>query len=224
MSQLLAAGADPNRQVLRGPSGHRGSSPLHYAIEGGHAEAIRLLASAGADLNPSRPHNVLPENYAPPIYWTLHDPELVRAMLEGGADPNAHGRGRTPMLLEAMSRRHWASALALIEHGAAVDGTDPLGRTPLEAAFAANDEQLGCLVAAMWDRGLNVNREFTCGRTALILAVQQQREVGVLRMLLEAGAEPSMRDRGGKRALDYANSREDRDRDTTIRLLQEYIR
>ena len=86
-------------------------TPLMLATLGGHAEAVRLLLAAGADVHatagdPEVAADIDPEDepemsLATPLHLGARsgDAETVRVLLDAGADPNARGvYGGTPLL------------------------------------------------------------------------------------------------------------------------------
>ncbi|MDR2128952.1 MAG: ankyrin repeat domain-containing protein [Burkholderiaceae bacterium] len=74
--QLIAKGAAINKS---------GWTPLHYAATGGHAELIKLLLKAGADLDARSPNDSTPLMMAA----RYGSAESVRLLLKAGADPHA---------------------------------------------------------------------------------------------------------------------------------------
>jgi uncharacterized protein len=88
----------------------------------------------------------------------------------------------------------------LIAKGANVNARDARGKTPL--VIAANlgfDEGVQLLV----DQKAKVDEPDSTGETPLISAVHN-RKVGLMRILLKAGANPDRRDNSGRSARDYA--------------------
>ena len=65
-----------------------GMSPLQYACSCQKTIAARALLEAGADANLPRD-----SDGCPPLFMTLEDEELVKALLEHGADPNIRFEG-----------------------------------------------------------------------------------------------------------------------------------
>ena len=62
-------------------------------------------------------------------------PELVRALLEAGADPNARDRSAsTPLHFAARKGPTSETIVALLDAGASADGLDSDGMTPLDLA------------------------------------------------------------------------------------------
>ncbi len=109
--------------------------------------------------------------------------------------------GRTALHI-VIERRDIAWLNFLLERGADASIADRAGITPLRQAT-----EIGFVDAArvLIARGTNVNQENARGETALHIAVQR-RDMAMVRMLVEAGANPDMQDSvAGKSARDYAS-------------------
>jgi cytohesin len=123
-----------------------------------------------------------------------------------GADPNATDLDGTPPLVWAAIRsafvRHKNVKLAeaLLNAGAAVDGADADGMTPL--MLAANRGSVR-LVEVLLARGADVNAKArgvdNTGRTALMYA----EGTAIVRLLLEAGADPRAVDENGMHTWNF---------------------
>lgn len=179
--------------------------------------------------------------------WSLPEaveqgaPDIVRDLLEGGADPN-EVRGLTPLHLAARDGSLEITEL-LLEHGGDPSAIDYRGRTPLMVSLEGGHPELArCLVAAgtdlalarddgttplmlataghhhalmgeMIERGapLDAFRPERRAATALLQAVTSD-DLRALDLLLAAGADPRITDDRGRSALDLAESDEIRQR------------
>ena len=139
---LLNHGADANARSLSG------FTPLTEAVDKMHIEALLVLLEHNADIN-------LPNiDGKTPLYWTLSESssngrfvDVVRLLLEHGADPNVCTNHHTTTLHEASSRGLVEAARLLLIHGAKVDEKDGSGRTPLQVAgLKRRDEMTKVLV------------------------------------------------------------------------------
>lgn len=196
---LLEHGANPNI------ANEGGWNPLYIAtdnrnIEGGdyptrkpdmdHLDYIKLLLAAGADPNIRMAsstetrtiftHQWLDENGATPFLRAAQssDLELMKLLLEYGADPKiTTALGVTPLMV--------ASGIAWVE-----------GVT-FEWSEAANKETIKMLI----DLGNDVNaQDREDHRTALMGAAHKGRNYAV-QMLVDAGADLSLRDIGSRDSL-----------------------
>lgn len=143
--------------------------------EDGHALALFLLA--GMDPNSIGGGYSALEHAAPSV-------EMLRTLLQAGADVNRSGGVTTP-LVEAAGRGSVAAVDLLLQNGADVNGTDATGNTPL---MAASKRGAGEIVALLLKRGADVNLRSKLGSTALALA-QAAEDTAVAEQLQQAGAE-----------------------------------
>ena len=125
-------------------------------------------------------------------------PEVVRALLIEGADPNHRDRtGVTPLHRAC----RWPSVAAtLINRGARVNASDARGRTPLHWAA---DERQGTSVPVLLDEGARPDATDHDGRTPLHVAAARGNLTAVA-ALLRHGAAVGRRDHFGQTALHLA--------------------
>jgi ankyrin repeat protein len=93
---------------------------------------------------------------------------------------------------------------ALLDLGANVKGRDASDRTPLIYALEMGDAELHGVVEALITLGPDVNAQSHRGRTPLMAAVIRG-AAEVVDMLLKRGADPTLKDRTGRTALDRAH-------------------
>jgi hypothetical protein len=133
-----------------------------------------------------------------------HDDLLTaRAALRAGANPNSQNLlGEGPM--QSLCCKGSVEMLRLfLDHGASL-GPDQFGTPPMIHAIEQFREDL---VAEMIKRGADVNaRENTVLASPLHRAVTRSRCVGIVRLLLEAGADPRAPNAGGEGALEVAQA------------------
>jgi ankyrin repeat protein len=173
---LLAAGANVNdlgiiesrgERIFGPPGRHFSIIPLSLAVEENDVSLVQLLLKYKAD--PNAPYQ---DNKKPAIFSVLDHPDLLDALLQGGADvngniqPSATGEyaANTP-LLEAVERDLIPAVELLLQHGADPNSTDKDGDSSLiNAAFRSTNEKL---FAALLDHGANPNQVNTRGQTPL---------------------------------------------------------
>ena len=122
---------DQNREFANLPD-DAGCTPLHYAAYFGHLDAARYLIEIGAEIasvsmDPLRNqplHAASTSGYA----------EIVRLLLDGGADPKAEQSGQWTALHAAAERGHRAVVELLLERGADPSAASYSGPTPLSLA------------------------------------------------------------------------------------------
>ena len=178
---LLDAGADPNA------IGNYGRTPLVMAIYEDDLAGVRMLLKRGAKVNLKSRRN----DYEPPLSAaaaikksdTIHsakssgavalgltvelrNPEIFKAVLEAGADPNEIGvLGQTPLIRLAWQRDVPDEILIplmelLVKAGAKVDHEEQDGGTALLGAVLRNKPQAVKFLAGA---GADVNRIFKRG-------------------------------------------------------------
>jgi ankyrin repeat protein len=203
---LIAHGADVNAQSKQG------ATPLMAAARrDGGADLVRLLLVKGADPNARDGQG----GTALHLAALTGDVATMRLLIDRGADVNAvkNPRGTTALLNAVLSNNVEAIGL-LVASGANTNVTPvvqirrgnvtgAIGKeTPLMwAAPYGSPEMIRTLLKANTD----VNAVDARGMTALMLAVgSETQDVGIVKLLLKAGANVNIRSSVGERALDWA--------------------
>lgn len=199
---LLAAGADVN---AKSPTG---STPLLEALRRRQLEIVRLLLAAGAkvdvrDGNGDTPLALARQAGAPFVKLlsgagarddgrpALHraagagDLARVQALLQGGAEVDAIGPGKTTALHLASQAGHAAVVRVLLAAKATVDAKDEQQQAPLHVAASADVAK--ALIAAGAVVNPTSKREFEPVIPPIYTAVMAGR-AEVVAALLEAGA------------------------------------
>ncbi len=195
-SMLLEHGADLNARSKvwyqlentagnTNPSGnyrmaHGGSSAIMFASRVGDIDTAETLLDAGANVNDTAASGVSALTQAA---HSGHE-ELAIYLLERGADPNAIEAGYTP-LHAAVLRSELKLVRALLEHGAAID--IPVEHGTPGRRFSADYSIRSQLI----------------GRDAFWMAAKYG-EVEILKILLDAGADPFAIDENGVTTLQVA--------------------
>jgi ankyrin repeat protein len=126
------------------------------------------------------------------------NPEVLRSLIERGADPDAQNKDQeTPLFLASRKGRLEAARL-LSELVTDINHQDLLGHTPLHVAAENGHYDIARLLL---DCGADVNAREKNFRTPLHLAV----ELAVTRVLLERGAEVDARDEMDWTPLHFAS-------------------
>jgi hypothetical protein len=123
-----------------------GFTPLHLACFGGSAEAVRLLAERGGDLEAvSTNLQVRVRPLGTAAFSRALD--CTRALLAAGADPNGPGGGGFVALHTAALNGDVELTRLLLEHGADPNIAAADGRTPAALAREAGHEECAKLLS-----------------------------------------------------------------------------
>jgi len=193
---LLARGA---RATTRAPSG---SDALTIASTyRGTAEAIRLLLDAGADVQPPKGVHT---NQSPLLLAAMTgDLENVRLLLSRGADPSfaPSPQAGTP-LASAVTFGYTEIVRTLIQAGASATITESSGINLLHWAVIANRP---AVIPALIEAGVSLNAVDESGYTPIMYAATIDfGDSESLRILRQAGADPTIRNFEGRNATQQA--------------------
>ncbi|KAF4454921.1 hypothetical protein F53441_2660 [Fusarium austroafricanum] len=134
---------------------------------------------------------------------SLERHDIVKVLLDNGADPNAQSRNNQTALVASIKADNNDITELLLERGADVSMLDRYGRSPLYLA-----SRRGNLKAAqqLLDKGADVSALTQDGFTPLRTACRHN-HLEVLKLLLERGADASMTDNNGMTPLYLASGR-----------------
>lgn len=224
VTALMAA--DPRAVKMKGIDG---ATPLMYAVLYGDLATVRMLLDAGAD------PNLADHAGATALIWAVDDLEKTRLLLERGARINVRsGDGRTPLMLAAA--RHGAAPIVrlLLDRGANALAKGP-GRagetTAVQLSYRSGDESVIRLFQnwAAEAKAINmVTLDFAvsaecdgCATSVLKQLDPASIENSLMitlppgdagqwgKRLLDAGADPNMKDAEGRTALMLAAASDD---------------
>ncbi|TVR46628.1 MAG: ankyrin repeat domain-containing protein [Puniceicoccaceae bacterium] len=211
VSDFLAR--DPEAATQKG--GPRDWSPLLYLCfgrcGGGDAEraaAADLLLKAGADPNDASVNPMWPEAPLPALYGATgvnNFPELARRLLEAGADPND-----SESRYHAAEHFHVECLEVLREFGTDFSGLDVAwGNTPLYFLQGGYNLSASVRKGIRWllENGADPNvpsQIETKNETPLHAAARNGGDIETIRLLLDHGADPSLRRADGRTAYALA--------------------
>ena len=182
---LLQAGAD-----VAATSAGGSFTPLLFAVRGGHLEAARALLDGGAGVDQRLPDGMSALVLA--VYNAHY--ELAAFLLDRGADPDASAHGWTALHQVAWSRRP--------NRGFNLPGAVPTGRIDsldLVRRLAAAGADLNARMTKE-PRDGNRNMLNRLGATPFVMAAKSA-DVPLMRLLLELGADATIRTADGTSAL-----------------------
>ena len=193
VAMLLEAGADIHARD------NAGYSPLLRAanIGLGNPEILETLVAAGADVNDQNEYGIS-VLLSVLRYGTDRDVDVVRRLLDLGADVNAPGL--LFPVLDAATRQGDNPELVAVLLDAGANANPAPGRSSLHAA--ARDGGPGA-IAALVAAGAEVDARDSRGRTPLLRAVEAKAPANVT-ALLEAGADVHLQTRDGDTPLHLA--------------------
>ncbi len=172
----------------RGPlSGMGGLTALHYAARQGHAEAVKALVEAGANVN-----RISASDKTSPLLIAISNGhfDIGHYLLDHGADPNLSDEsGLAP--LYATVDAEWAP-LGWAPNP--LTGQEKTTHAELMAALLAKGADPNQrLIKKLWFRSLTHDQHWvsTAGATAFWRAAQSS-DVPVLKLLVAAGANPNI--------------------------------
>jgi ankyrin repeat protein len=182
------------------------SSALMYATDDGYNDIIHLLINNGGDrhaLYGSGQSMLSRAAQAGHI-------DTVRLFLDYGLDIDARNTNDQTALMWAISGGHLAIVRLLIERGAHLLLTDIHGRNALITSVSGRDEHFEITEfllnnGAAGENGRGVNIQSVGGHTALMYAAARGYGATV-DLLLRFGADQSLANDDGFRAMDYARS------------------
>ncbi|KAL8339732.1 hypothetical protein RB601_006035 [Gaeumannomyces tritici] len=203
---LLQNGADPNLTERR-----RRQTTLHTACENGFLAGASLLLQHGANINAKDKEGRSPLNAS------LHCPDMVRLLLQHGADPGPAKERRATIWspvhhLSDYLRQPATKALltvlgSLIDAGANLESRDSLGNTPfLRAAFWGRQD----VVKALAKCGARIDATNDYGHTILTIIAQHacsSSEIQFLRDRVDLQLDPDARDMAGMSLLIHIHGR-----------------
>ncbi|MBI3724804.1 ankyrin repeat domain-containing protein [bacterium] len=166
-----------------------GKTAIMLAAEGGHEDAVRaLLGTASLDQEALR------------VAFQADRVEIMRILLESGADPDGLEEDGSTPLMECAKRGRLDKAAVLLDAQAQIDHQDNGGKSSLMHAAEAGHADMAALLIR---RGANVDLTTPEEDSALILAARAGHEA-VVALLAGKVAFLNRRGPGGKSALAWA--------------------
>jgi ankyrin repeat protein len=192
---LLAHGAPIDARNLAG------ATALYFAAEAGHASIAQRLIERGTDVRLAGRSGISP--IAAAAY--AGNDEIVAALLAHGADERIPDETGKPPIIYAAAGARLDIVKRLLARNIDVNARYPNDLTVLMWASGPDEQapqaQAVEVVSFLLDQGAHLDDRDARGRTALMIAAEGG-HAEIADLLLARGADPSLKDKAGKRAAD----------------------
>lgn len=184
---LLAHGANPN------VCDSDGWTSVWAAAYFGHADIVRLLIDAEADIH------IAASRQQTPLHVAYQSPDVVRILVEHGADVNKSSDLGTPLAIAAQDNQHEVVKLILRSKNPPLDLANEASQAALLLAVRNGYREI---VNHMLEAGADVNRTDEFNRTLVSIAISQSNEV-MVRTILEFNPDLDLQDIDGNTLLHH---------------------
>src|ERR1700704_1179596 len=192
---LLARGAPLNARNLAG------ATALFFAVESNHTSVAQRLIARGADVNLAARGGVTP--IAAAAY--RGNITIVEDLLTHGADDRASDQTGKPPIVYAAAGAQFEIVKRLLMPNLDINSRYANDLTLLMWASGPDEKvsepQATKVISYLLDAGAHIDDRDARGRTALMIAAEGGR-AEIANLLLARGADPSLKDKAGKRAAD----------------------
>jgi ankyrin repeat protein len=192
---LLARGAPIDARNLAG------ATALYFAAEGSHISIAQRLIEGGAGVNLGGRSGISP--IAAAAY--AGNDVIVEALLSHGADERTPDETGKPPIVYAAAGARLDIVKRLLARNIDINARYPNDLTLLMWASGPDERvpeaQAIKVVSYLLDAGAHIDDRDVRGRTALMIAAEGS-HAELANLLLAQGADPSLRDKAGKRAAD----------------------
>jgi ankyrin repeat protein len=175
-----------------------GASPLHMASKTGNVDIINTLLQKGANVNQKTKSNYCP------IHEAIKNgqKDAVKVLMDNGADPNIEPKGGYYPIFKAIKEQYYDIVSLLLSYdNTNKDVTDVINHTPLGAAAWKEDIKLARIII---EKGVSVNQKNPNDETALMIAARTNKKTGLIKYLVENGADVKAFSKFGTNVLHYA--------------------
>jgi len=186
-----------------------GWSLLDVAIKANQIEVVQFLLSS-----PNKERFLQPrEGTPPPLVLAYDNPEMTRLLLDAGVDINQQSNGLSLLMMAAAKDNEKFVDFLLSQPGIDVDLKYPNGRTSLMVCSSP------VIAAKLIDHGANKDAVDNRGTSVLLYSAYYQFWEKVI-LLMESGANPSVKNKSGLSVMDVFSDSTFDDEDVRSRVLQ----
>jgi ankyrin repeat protein/tetratricopeptide (TPR) repeat protein len=174
------------------------SAEIHDRVKANDLAAVKGLIEADPQVV-----NLVDEGRRTPLHWAARggNPEMIRLLVEKGADVNAGDENGIAPLHSLASRGHVEGARVLLAGGADVNKAMPNRQTAIYLAALQKDLEM---VRLLGEHKADLEHVDDYGRTVLVLASREMTSLEMVRLLLDLGAHVNAADRWQDTALTLA--------------------
>ncbi len=182
---LIKYGADVNKCA-----GLKYSTPLNVAIKKERYQIASLLIEHGANIKSINVKDEKGEMKVSPLLILLPtgNPEIMRLLLDSGADVNERTIFEATPLIQASMLGHAKIVELLLQYPVDTDARDKFGRTALLCAVEKGDYDI---VRVLLSKKIDLNIKNNNGMTALMVAASLGYDK-ITQILIEYGADPNI--------------------------------
>ncbi|WP_341356781.1 ankyrin repeat domain-containing protein [Rossellomorea sp. y25] len=192
VKELEAIGFEGFNDINRRDS--KENTPLIIAASKGHTEVVKWLLNNYSDVNLSNRK----KETALMLSIRSNYVTIVNQLLQKRANPNLYDDSNLSPLLFAAKNGHLDIVKSLLEHGANVDARDSKGNNALMIAIQNN--QLN-IIETLLETQLNINSINENSYTALHFAMKSPAALSITKVLIDKGADISLKCRSGESPL-----------------------
>ena len=200
---LLENGADINAKSSNG------TRAIHFAAQSGKTEIVKILLQKGLDINCKNDDGETPLYYAMYVrYFPLgckatHALKMTKFLIKSGAKIDEATVSKETPLTHAITKANVGVVKLLISYGANVNRIRDSDSTPLHYAARCYHRKTE-IIKILIDNGADVNALYKNLKISALHYVAASCSSKAVKLLLESGADPEMRNVLGLTPFDIA--------------------
>ena len=195
---LIENGADVNAK------NNKGETILDVVLETNHMHTIQWLIEKGADINAknNKGETILD------VALETNNMHTIQWLIEKGADINKKDSNGNSILHHLVQKRFFDIDIfnLFLKKGLDINAQNNEGNTPLHTVIQKAGVRNQHVVKFLLESGANPNIQNKLGETPLHLAARIHFFEPNIKMLIQKGADKSIKDNNGKTAADYVRN------------------